>query len=661
MLRVLASLLGPIFAKEAVEIARRKRYYVNRVLYGLALFVALFLVWQRYDWADALNHVGMSRMAAKLFVAVSSVQYGAVFLFVPLFVGGVLAGEREEHTLELLFTTRLTDTQIVLGKLCSRLAALVLLVLFALPILCLLPFFGGVDPAALWRATAATLLAVGFVGAHAVYFSAVTPSPVGALARTYWWLAVEVVIMPLLVFIPVKAAFPASHPVSLCFLGAVHLVNPLPLFLAAVNGEWYDLLATNVGTWLFPAAFVLPTAWSGFLVWRAVGRVRRDPTPFSLPVRRLPVVRSVGAWLNGLGERLRRRVRVPTLRLPARREVANPLWQRARLARVYDRQGHLRRIQTAGWWTAFAFLLLLVVTEPRALRSHEAGPIFLGFTWAGVAGLAALLAGASLAGDRRRGFFDFVLITPLTGRQIVDGTLLAVWEHLRRVYWLPFVLGFFFCLTGASTPVGVLCSLLTATLVLTLIVLYGVACSLAARSVPGALVPTFLVPVFLLVGTLVLMALFRGAHGLALWVLTGGLLVGSRYWPRRRVSAAAVGTFLLAGHLALACVASGWTFDPDKPEYPLAAMHPGFLTLVTMDRNYPRDFLGKATCERVLPCYWAALVINLIWARWWVIRNFDRLVGRTEPLPKMARPAAPAPPATPEAIPAASVPSNVVC
>ena len=34
MLNFLTSLFGPIFAKEMVEIARRKRYYFNRVLYG---------------------------------------------------------------------------------------------------------------------------------------------------------------------------------------------------------------------------------------------------------------------------------------------------------------------------------------------------------------------------------------------------------------------------------------------------------------------------------------------------------------------------------------------------------------------------------------------------------------------------------------------------
>ena len=61
MLRVLASLLGPIFAKEAVEIARRKRYYVNRVLYGLVLLVSLFVVLQAPD--VALSELVVSTVA----------------------------------------------------------------------------------------------------------------------------------------------------------------------------------------------------------------------------------------------------------------------------------------------------------------------------------------------------------------------------------------------------------------------------------------------------------------------------------------------------------------------------------------------------------------------------------------------------------------------
>ena len=71
-------------------------------------------------------------------------------------------------------------------------------------------------------------------------------------------------------------------------------------------------------------------------------------------------------------------------------------------------------------------------------------------------------------------------------------------------------------------------------LLLTLFVLYGVACSLSARTVPGALVPTFLIPVALIVGTVLLIVLFQWAHAFVLWFATAGLLVYARSQLRRR-------------------------------------------------------------------------------------------------------------------------------
>jgi hypothetical protein len=57
-------------------------------------------------------------------------------------------------------------------------------------------------------------------------------------------------------------------------------------------------------------------------------------------------------------------------------------------------------------------------------------------------------------------------------------------------------------------------------------------------------------------------------------------------------------------------------------------MHPGVLTLVTLDDHVPREFSRHASLFVVVPCYWAALVANLIWGHRWMIRHFDRLVGR---------------------------------
>lgn len=635
MLRRIAWLFGPIFAKEMIEIARRKRYYLSRVVYGVILLVVLLWVWYQYTRRFRTGGMDIKQMAAlaeNLFLAVSIVQYGAVFLFVPLFLCAVIAGEREERTLELLFTTQLRDRQIVLGKLGSRVAALVCLVLCGLPIMSLLLLFGGINPESLWRALAATLVAVLYAGAHAIYFSATTRSPLGALIRTYWWMTLWLVGVPLAISLVVHwvlttAPMAAARVFVDYALGVLLMLNPVASFGLALEQRGYDRMEALLGAWFYPATFALPVGWALLLIWLAVRRVRREPTPFASWVARVPVV---GAFWKEV--RKAREARAAGRRDHAaagrsRREVKNPLWLRSRRVRVYDREGHIGRIQWAAWAVALFFFFLMLALESNVLDDEECSKAFLTPTWIGIAALAALLAGSSLVGDRRRGFLELVLASPLTGREILDGTVLAVWEHFRRVYWLPLALGIVFTLTGASLVGGVIISFVSATLFIALVVLYGVACSLTARSFPAALVCSFLFPLVVIVGTVFLVAIFEGDHGPFLWVLCASLLVGSWVWVRRQTNVASVACFLTAVHLGLTAVAACWTYDGRRDGYPVGAMHPAFAVIATLD-DKSQGWYRDRPWGAVLLCYWTALVVNFVWARWWLIRHFDRLAGR---------------------------------
>jgi ABC-type transport system involved in multi-copper enzyme maturation permease subunit len=623
-----------MFAKEMLEIARRKRYFVNRVLYGLVLLFTVFLVWDSYN--ELFRSEGrasirlMARMAGQLFQAVSSVQYGAVFLFVPLFLCGVIASEREERTLELLFTTRLADREIVLGKLASRVAVAGLLVLFTLPVLSLVMLFGGVDPRALWRMLACTLLAVLYAGAHAIYFSTITKSAMGALVRTYWWMAVWLIGVPIAVMIPVDAS--RSWTAAQICLSVLVLLNPLFAFGMTLDGANYNMVASNLGAWFFPLAFVLPSGWSFFLLWRAVRRLRLAPTPLAMMLRKLPLIGTLRQ-----ARRARANLRAERRRVRAGRafylfKVRNPLWLRSRQTRVYDREGYMGRIQGLAWLAAFFFILLFLVFEGRALTERGAAVAFSAPAWLAVAALTAIVSGTSLVGDRRRGFLDLILMTPLTPRQIIDGTLLSVWEHVRRTYWLPVVLGLFFSLTTSCTLLGFACSIVTATLFGALLAVHGTACSLTAKTLPGALVPTFLFLLLVNIGPLFLVALFREEAGPVLWLLSALFLIVTWLWVRRSCSAAAVGCYFMAVHLALASLIMCWTWTGRRDEYPIAAMNPAYMTIRPLDGDpyHPFPWFPGLQWFQPLGCYWFCLLVNFVWARRWLIRHFERLVERTD-------------------------------
>jgi ABC-type transport system involved in multi-copper enzyme maturation permease subunit len=164
-------LLGPVFRYDLVRVARRQPLAFWRAGYGLVQLATLFVL-----YVTALPHAWLGghvsdRDAATLAVAVFkvyiAVQFAAVLLLTPALAANSLAEERAQNTLTFLLTTHLTNREIVLGKLSTRLLVVGMLVATGLPILALAQFLGGVEPnlaIAGFLALAVTALSLGGVG-----------------------------------------------------------------------------------------------------------------------------------------------------------------------------------------------------------------------------------------------------------------------------------------------------------------------------------------------------------------------------------------------------------------------------------------------------------------------------------------------------------------
>jgi hypothetical protein len=195
---------------------------------------------------------------------------------------------------------------------------------------------------------------------------------------------------------------------------------------------------------------------------------------------------------------------------------------------------------------------------------------------------------------------------------------------------LPWVLTGVFVVTTASHPVGAACSLITATLFTTCVLMLGVFCSLAARQPAGALAPTFIFPVVMIVVTFFVIGLFGEAHCAVLWVGIALAVPLGVFWTRRSLNPASVATRFVSMHLLFCGLATCWAAASDHLEHPLADMHPMYLTMVFLQEEGPfssRREPDGFTCA-ALPFYWLGMLANLAWGRAWMIRHFDRIAGR---------------------------------
>src|SRR5262245_21036219 len=153
-----ARVFGPIFQIESLITVRRARYYLLRAAYASIL---LFTLWVTYEGTYRNNSARLDLKTAAEFASSFFYSFAVVQLIVAATVtaavtAGAIAEERERRTIEYLLATDLSNSEIVLGKLVSRLLLVLVFLLSGLPVLSLAGLFGGIDAEQLLQLSVAT-------------------------------------------------------------------------------------------------------------------------------------------------------------------------------------------------------------------------------------------------------------------------------------------------------------------------------------------------------------------------------------------------------------------------------------------------------------------------------------------------------------------------
>ena len=237
--------LGPVFAAEWLTTSRRWQVYAGRVLFVGVLLLGLASVWaSQVAGRPPLTIRDLSAVGRSFFAAIVFTQLTLVLIAAPAATAGGICQDKARGNLAQLLLTDLSDAEIVLGKLASRLVPVLGLVCCALPVLAMGTLLGGIDPLALAGTFLITLGVAVLSCTIALTFSIWGTKPHEVLLATFAVLAVWLLMIPIWQFFvwfrglpPPPVWMTASNPFQLAAAPYIRpgTVGPLDYlgFLAA--------------------------------------------------------------------------------------------------------------------------------------------------------------------------------------------------------------------------------------------------------------------------------------------------------------------------------------------------------------------------------------------------------------------------------------------
>jgi len=200
---------NPVVLKELRGRMRGPRAFIVLTIYLVLMSSFVTLLYMVYVASTNDIYSGASSQVVGKFVfgAVVGIELLLVCFIAPAFTAGAISGERERQTYDLLRTTLLTASGLVLGKLASALSYILLLLVAAFPLQSLAFLLGGVAPEEVVIATLVLVATAFLFGTSGVFFSSLMRRTLGSTVLTYAFALMATLGLPLVLM----AALPLTN------------------------------------------------------------------------------------------------------------------------------------------------------------------------------------------------------------------------------------------------------------------------------------------------------------------------------------------------------------------------------------------------------------------------------------------------------------------
>jgi ABC-type transport system involved in multi-copper enzyme maturation permease subunit len=136
---------NPILLRVVQAAGKKRRDAIIRCGYlGLLVILVTYILATSGTSYGSSDMAALTKDSAQIFQYMSYLQLALVALLSPVFTAGAITQERDSQTYDILLATPLTNGQIVLGSLLSRVFFVVALLVSGIPIFSITQIFGGV-------------------------------------------------------------------------------------------------------------------------------------------------------------------------------------------------------------------------------------------------------------------------------------------------------------------------------------------------------------------------------------------------------------------------------------------------------------------------------------------------------------------------------------
>ena len=154
-------LFGPVFTREVTIAPRRERTFFSRSVYVGLLLLLVSTAWLVITGTQMIRDPGdFARFGSALFQILAPLQLIIFFFFSGMLAAGAVAQEKDRKTLLLLLLTRMSNGELVFGKLMASLLMVLILLVTSLPVFMLISLLGGISYMQVVRVFLVTLVSV---------------------------------------------------------------------------------------------------------------------------------------------------------------------------------------------------------------------------------------------------------------------------------------------------------------------------------------------------------------------------------------------------------------------------------------------------------------------------------------------------------------------